>query len=663
MKLKYFLYFIIYFVLFCDSFQISEYENAIIENLPLTKNNSFKIIINYLNGKYYIPMSPKDAINITIVSKNEDLNNYYYKYYYIKGDKDNIYIEDNKYYNESNIIMVTPGAKYIIVEMKHKINNNKIYLKSDIINYNNLSQNNNIFNKSNEINIKSYFWVFSKDNSFCLTIFFSTFFLASTISIVLLCIDLKEDKKNINSYNLTAKEKANQEYQTLKKSFINRNTILFALFLMKFTYPFFNIFSFYNYNHPRYIRLFIILIKIVLNLLISFLFYFIFSSKSGKEFMLILYSLIASLIICFINYLITIKILGYDKIRKNIWKPKFEYLRKYIFYTVKKDILFNTKWHLIRNRMISYTRICGNTILSQKPNDKYQIYADNKKRCNKALLINDNIFSNNDRDLEKQEDMEIEEFSKKYISYNCCNIQDKKKNNLIGNNRVRKNTFFSKNNEIGPNSSLSIDKGVQSFSISNLGQNNLKLNTVQKIENIKNRYILNVNDSKFDETLEVNYYVKTYDNLEIENLENYTYISTDSMNNQLSNTTSESNKIFMNLIATFIVLLLLSLVDIGLIIIANILQEREEREEEEEGNNIEFFFMIVMIQIIVINFIINYFYSLNITFYIFNNYGKKKKNGFHKMVFKFFVEKYIKYIYRIRLLINKYTKELEFMER
>ena len=654
LKLKYFLYFIIYFVLFSESFQISENENINIENLPLTNNDSFKIIINYLNGKYYIPMSPKDAINIKIESKNEDLNNYYYKYYYIKGDKENIYIEDNKYYNKSNIIMVTPEAKYIIVEMKHKINNNKIYLKSDIINYNNFSQN-NIFNNSTENNLKFF-------KPFSLIILFSTFFFAATISIVLICIDLKEDKKNINSYNLTAKEKANQEYQTLKNTFINRNTFLFALFLMKFTYPFFNIFTFYNYNHPRYIRLFIILIKIVLNLLISFLFYFIFSSKSGKEFMLILYSLIASLIICFINYLITIKILGYDKIRKNIWKPKFEYLRKYIFYTVKKDILFNTKWHLIRNRMISYTRICGNTILSQKPSDKYQIYADNKKRCNKALLINDNIFSNNDRDLEKQEDMEIEEFSKKYISYNSCNIQAKKKNNLIGNNRVRKNTFFSKNNEIGPNSSLSIDKGVQSFSISNLGQNNLKLNTVQKIENIKNRYILNVNDSKFDETLEVNYYVKTYDNLEIENLENYTYISTDSMNNQISNTTSESNKIFMNLIATFIVLLLLSLVDIGLIIVANILQEKEEEEEEEE-KDINVFFMIVMIQIIVINFIINYFYSLNITFYIFNNYGKKKKNGFHKMVFKFFVEKYIKYIYRIRLLINKYTKELEFMER
>ena len=652
MKLKYFLHFVIYFVLLKDSFQILENENVIIEKLSLTKNDSFKIIINYLNGKYYMPMSSKDAINITIESKNEDLNNYCFKYYYIKEDKGNIYIEDNKYYNESNIIMIKPVARYIIVEMKHKINNNIIYLKSEIINYNNnLNQNLNISNNYNGINLKKYKSYLSniyKKEPYALIIFFSTFFFASTISIVLIIIDLKEDKKNINSYNFTTKEKTNQEYQTLKKSFINKNIILFALFLMKFTYPFFNIFAFYNYNHPRYIRLFIIIIKIILNLLISFLF-FLFSGNSN---FIILYSLIASIIICIFNYLITIKLLGYDKIRKDIWKPKFECLRKYIFYTVKKDILFNTKWHLIRNRMISYTRICGNTILRQKPEDKYKIYSDNKKKCNKGLLINDNIFSKNDRDLEKQEEDEIEEFSKKYTSYNSCNIQIKNKKAILLNNRVRKNTFFSKKNENGPNSFLYIDKVVHSFSISKLGQNDLKLETIQKIENIKNRYILNINDSKFDETLEVNNFVKTYDNLQIENLENYTYISTDSMNNQLHKTSSESKKIFMNLIGTFIVLIVLTIVDLGLIIVVQKIENKE----------IVFIFISVMIQIIFINFFINYFYALIISVYIFNNYGYKKKNGIHKMIFKFLVEKYIKYIYRIRLLFHKYTRELEFIK-
>ena len=32
-------------------------------------------------------------------------------------------------------------------------------------------------------------------------------------------------------------------------------------------------------------------------------------------------------------------------------------------------------------------------------------------------------------------------------------------------------------------------------------------------------------------------------------------------------------------------------------------------------------------------------------------------------MFKIFVEKYIKYIYRIRLLMNKYNKELDFINK
>ena len=649
MKLKNFLFFIIYISLFCDSFQISEYENIILEKLPITNNNSFKIIINYLNGKYYTPMSPRDAINIKIESKNEDLNNYFFKYYYVKENKKNIFTDDYKYNNDSNIIMITPEAKYIIAEMKHKIKNNKIYLKSEVISYyNNYSQNLSINNYNELFNL-------NQDKIFNIIIFFSSFCLASTISVILICIDLKEDKKIIKTYNLTTKERARQEYQVLRKTYINRNIFSFALFLMKFTYPIFNIFSFYNYDHPRYIRFFIILIKILLNLLISFLFY---KFKDFHNYSFInhlipfFYSLIASLLICIFCQLITKLFLGYDKIRKDIWKPKFECLRKYIFYSVKKDILFDTKWHFIRNRMISYTRICGNRILRRKPEDKYKIYSDNKKKYNKTL-INEKEISN-DIDTKKQEDIEGEEFYKKYIYANSCVIQNKNNNNnLIGNNMRRKKTFFAKTNGKNFNSFLYIVKGVQSFSISKLGQNNLKLKTVQKLEDIRNRYILNANDSKFDETLEVNYFVKTYDNLEIESLENYTYISTDSVNNQQGNPSSESNKIFMNLIVTFILLLLLALVDYSLILVYGIIDKKY----------IDHFFKIVFAQIIINNFFLNYIYSLFISYYIFNKYGYEKKKCFHKIIFKLFVEKYIKYIYRLRLLINKYRRELQYMDR
>ena len=267
--------------------------------------------------------------------------------------------------------------------------------------------------------------------------------------------------------------------------------------------------------------------------------------------------------------------------------------------------------------MISYTRICGKIILRDKPEDKYKIYADNKQKCYKEeLSIKTPSESSNNSLI--GDDKDSERYDEKFMA-NTFNIKTKINNNLLGYNMRRKKTFFAKTNEKDLNLRLYVEKGVQSFSISKFGQNDLKLKTVQKIEDIRNRYILNINDSKFDETLEVNSFVKTYDNLEIETLENYTYISTDSMNNQLHKTSSESNKIFINLIATLIVLLLLTLVDFGLISIYLLM-------EEFETNLIYYYCLIpILCQITIFNFIWNYFFNLIISVIIFNRYGYEKK--------------------------------------
>ena len=55
----------------------------------------------------------------------------------------------------------------------------------------------------------------------------------------------------------------------------------------------------------------------------------------------------------------------------------------------------------------------------------------------------------------------------------------------------------------------------------------MKLKTLKKIEDIRNRYIANRNKIKYDETLDVDAYVKTFDNLDLDALEYYTSISTD----------------------------------------------------------------------------------------------------------------------------------------
>lgn len=658
MKLQKLLYILIYCFLFNNSYQKLEDEiTKLNNNITFLQNESFKIIISYINGKYYIPMSTKDAIKIKIESKNEDLNNYYYKYFYVTVDEKYIFPNDDKYYDTPSKIMVIPESKYIVVELKNKINNNKIFLKSEFININ---KKNEKYENNKRFEYKIYtFFDFEnllKENNFSLIVFFSTFCFATTTSAILMMVDLKVDKKMIFTYNLSVKESAYDAYQKFKKTFINKNIFLFAWFLMKYTYPFTNIITIYNYDHPRYIRLFILINKILLNCLICiFFFWFLDYNHYLISF---LYSLITSFIIYVLTELFTKIILHYNNIRKDIWKPIFESLRKYIFYTVKKNILFNSKWKLIRNRMISYTRICGNSILKNKPDDKYNIYANNKKKCNQSLsidyILNNNIF------LKSQSSDEKDNEIIKNLTSNSLNINPNINNNLLAKNnsiKKRKKTFFAQVSTFPVDVRFCIEKSVQPFSFSKLGQNNLKLKTVQKIEDIRNRYINEI-DIKYNGILDISSFTKTYKNLEIETLENYTYISTDSMNNQLRNTSSESNKIFSNLITTLILLIILTLVDLGLIVVYN-----EIKENKEKGDYLFNCIIPVIAQITIFNFLLNYFYSLIISLFIFKCYGKDKKNCIYKMIFKIFVEKYIKYIYKIRRLINKYNKELNFIDK
>ena len=664
MKLQKLLYILIYCYLFNNSYQKLEDEiTKLNNNITFLQNDSFKIITSYTNGKYYIPMSKKDSIKIKIESKNEDLNNYYYKYFYVTEDEKYIFPNDDKYYDIPSKIMVIPESKYVVVELKNKISNNKIFLKSEFINSgknNEKYENNKRFDNYNseyKINFFFDFEHFLKDNTFSLIVFFSTFCFATTVSAILIMVDLKVDKKMIFTYNLSAKDNANDAYQKLKKTFINKNVFLFACFLMKYTYPFTNIITIYNYDHPRYIRLFILINKILLNCLICIFFFWILDYN--HYLISFLYSLVASFIIYVLTELFTKTILNYNNIRKDIWKPIFENLRKYIFYTVKKNILFNSKWNLIRNRMISYTRICGNIILKKKPDDKYKIYANNKKKCNQSLSI-DYISNNNIYIKSQSSDEKDSEVITEKLTSNSLNIKPNINNNLLSKNnsmKKRKKTFFAQVSTFPVGVRLCIEKSVQSFSFSKLGQNNLKLKTVQKIEDIRNRYI-NVNDIKYNEILDISSFAKTYENLEIETLENYTYISTDSMNNQLRNTNSESNKIFSNLITTLILLLILTLVDFGLIVVYNEMQKNKKKDDYLFKCIIP-----VIAQITIFNFLLNYFYSLIVSLFIFKCYGKDKKNCIYKMIFKIFVEKYIKYIYKIRRLINKYNKELEFIDK
>mgnify|MGYP006873062019 CR=1 FL=1 len=466
----------------------------------------------------------------------------------------------------------------------------------------------------------------------------------SFISILLIIFDCIENKKITRQYNLSANQKSNDEYRKLKNTYIASGKFLFSLFIMKYIYPLTNIIYMYNYDYPRYVRFVISVIR--------FLFIAILSIELGV-FLENYYGNIAQKCLTFFVFLISHIVfdviirylLDFDLIRRNIIKPKFENLRKYVYYNIKKDVLFNSKWHALRNRMITYFRICGNSILINKKIDKYGKYVNNKILNIKGKIpekVNNSINQDDDKDFYENR------LSERLLPpQNYKNIKRETVNSIQSNNTLNRNTISKMNDN-----NLYIVKGCEPFSFSRFGINNMKLKTVKKIEDIRNRYIV-VKNTKFADSLDDDANVKTYENLEIEALENYTYISTDEIINKLNNRITNSNKVYLNIFINIILLILILLVSIGIYLSYSMIKA----QTKEMG------FIIILIIIFISDFIIYYFISIYIAFRIHKLYGYKKKNWFNKLIFKLFMEKYIVYLYRIRLLLIKYRKEFEFNDK
>ena len=539
----------------------------------------------------------------------------------------------------------------------NNINNNKFLGKSE----NNSETYNNII-LSSENNVK---W-FNLHNIDYFTYFhlILCFLLVPALSIILILIDMKQDKTIKKNIGLPSNEKVKNEYNLFKKSFIISAKYLFSWFLFKYHYPITNIIFVYNYNHPRYIRLIIYITTILFNtLIISILLIQIMDQSIYPYYnfanilVSLIFTFIISIIMDFALNFISKFIFEFHLIRREIFKTKLEILRRYIYYVVKKDILFNSKWHLIRNRMITYYRLCGPLLLNQVKKNKYQRYVKNKlkepARENALFSISEDKSFNNSSFL-------INTLNKSDILKEVNEI-DTKENKIEISNKKRKSAELEdikeKLNEKDKKSKFRISKGAEPFSFSKYGINNMKLKTVKKIEDIKNRYINKKKEIKFDETIEIDKEVKIFENLDIESLEGYTYISTDAMIDKINIIKTNSNKMIINIFTNVILFIIMLLVNLALLLL-------ELGETARNPNNpIRDFFLVIFFYSIIINFIIHKVICLFIAFSIHKFYGKKKRNCCYKLIFNIYYEKYIRYLYRIRLLITKYQKELNFIEK
>ena len=539
----------------------------------------------------------------------------------------------------------------------NNINNNNFLGKSE----NNSETYNNII-LSSENNVK---W-FDLHNIDYFTYFhlILCFLLVPALSIILILIDMKQDKTIKKNIGLPSNEKVKNEYNLFKKSFIISAKYLFSWFLFKYHYPITNIIFVYNYNHPRYIRLIIYITTILFNtLIISILLIQIMDQSIYPYYnfanilVSLIFTFIISIIMDFVLNFISKFIFEFHLIRREIFKTKLEILRRYIYYVVKKDILFNSKWHLIRNRMITYYRLCGPLILNQVKKNKYQRYVKNKL---KEPAGENDLFSISEDKSFNNSSFLINTLNKSDILKEVNEI-DTKENKIEISNKKRKSAELEdikeKLNEKDKKSKFRISKGAEPFSFSKYGINNMKLKTVKKIEDIKNRYINKKKEIKFDETIEIDKEVKIFENLDIESLEGYTYISTDAMIDKINIIKTNSNKMIINIFTNVILFIIMLLVNLALLLL-------ELGETARNPNNpIRDFFLVIFFYSIIINFIIHKVICLFIAFSIHKFYGKKKRNCCYKLIFNIYYEKYIRYLYRIRLLITKYQKELNFIEK
>ena len=485
-------------------------------------------------------------------------------------------------------------------------------------------------------------------NSLSGTIILSTLALITIFSVAFIKYDFSEDKNHSYISLMNINIRAQYEYEHFK-NLKNSNIYSFALYLLYYKYSFFNIFSTYKYNHPRYIRFFIEIIKILLNILISLLpFYYniimkkeIFNIELSYAFKSFIYSIIGSIIVFFISQIIY-KIFEFKKIRKLIWKPKKDILKEYVFYYLKKESIFNKKLKSVKRRLLAYAHICGKIILENKKNDKYSTYLQYKlNQKNKSI----NDCNNYNTLIIKNKSPDYPNYNNKFSSLNEKLINETENSNSF--EIIRKSNIYDKKNK-----KFVISKGAKPFTLSKNAKDNISIWDIYKFESIRNKYIF-----KRSQTLQYNREtdekIIKYCDLYIETQKNYSYIfSNDITFNQLDSTNNAPKLITIRLINIFLFIILF-IIDILIIIVLNKIYE------EYENDIIINWLIPVLVQVLIFNFVINYILAIIASILLFSYYKERKINIFKKCIFNILVEKYMKYLFKIRALIKKYYQEFD----
>lgn len=507
-----------------------------------------------------------------------------------------------------------------------------------------------------------------KINYFSGSIILSSLGVISIFSILLLIYDLFDDKKIAALDQLPKNQRVKHEYDELK-CVKNAGIFKFAWYLTYFRFPFFNVFSFYNYNHPRYFRFFIQVFALLLSMFFSALPYYKSNFDRKQVFMDsrnvenenidihnfpyifsdivsgFIYSLLASL---FVNIIVLIfsKLMKFRKIRGQIWKPRKDYLLNYVYEEIKSDVLLGEKWNNIKIRILALNELCSWKLLDKKKKDnkftKYLMYK-------KGISFQPEAKNFAALELEKMR------FSRSASLENGPNVPLIPEEELILENKFQSHCECREKKIEKEQEPLVVEQAVQPFTINKNIKSILPPSTIQKFERIKYKYIYNLNNKGIndDEENENNSIIEQ--KYEIEQTENYTYISNNKFN-QKDEEDTDCNNIIKNIaLNLFLFGLLIGLYILIIIIFHNIYGTYE-------GFIIKAWLIPALFQVTLFRFAINYLLDVIITLILFKYIYKRKTNKCLRLIFYIFIEKYMIYLNKIRLIISKYDKEFQFIQ-
>lgn len=503
-------------------------------------------------------------------------------------------------------------------------------------------------------------------NYFSGSLILSSLGLISIFSILLLIYDLFDDKKLAALDQLPKNQRVKHEYNELK-CLKNANVFKFAWYLTYFKFPFFNVFSFYNYDHPRYFRFFIQVFALLLSMFFSALPYYkskferkeVFIDSRNVEQQSIdihnfpyiftdilsgfIFSVVASILINII-VLIFSKLMNFRKIRGKIWKPRKDYLLNYVYEEIKSDVLLGEKWHNIKIRILALNQLCSWKLLNKnKKETKFSKYLSYKN----GVPFQPQAKSFAALELEKMR------FSRSVSLENEPNVPLIPEEELVIENKFQSHCVYKDENEKDKDL-IVIEKAVQPFTINRNTKGILPPSKIQKFERIKFKYIYNFNNNAIndDETENNSIIEQKY---EIEQIENYTYISKNDFNKKEKEDTDCRNIIKNISLNIFLFGLLIGLYVIIVIVFHDIYQTYE-------GFIINAWLIPALFQVTLFRFAINYLFDLIITLILFKHINKRKTNKCLRVIFYLFIEKYMIYLNKIRLIISKYDKEFEFIQ-